>query len=306
MVLRWFQRVAFGHGRRRTEGRQCIEDVLMRQRNLERQLGRARDPRGLVFEDLCVRAGVGDSGSFGPTDRPSCGHTLQCWASLFLSAPQISRSRLYQLIAGGSVVQTFNNANVVLHVVRHRLELMSTKRLPRFVLAWARGYCQTAAVASQRLLRATLMVEERASLLPRVLFCSMSWVTVPRASSTAEEDEACAWEDAVFDHEFAIVKRRCAESGDLQFQLVQGYSASGESDGFGLVGWQQSSHRFASLEGFGKCEMLAWLDHCAVFAHATADFDTANFRSAFGVSGNRADADGDAGSLGARIAHDLE
>ena len=102
--------------------------------------------------------------------------------------------------------------------------------------------------------------------------------------------KACTWEDEVFDHEFAIVKRRCAKTGLLQFQLVQGYSASGESDGFGLVEWQQSRHRFASVEGFGRAEMLVWLDHFAVFAATAVD---AGSQAAFGVSGARAGEDGD-------------
>lgn len=291
----------------------------MRQQTLERQLVSASAcSHPISFEDLCVRAGVGDIQSFGPTDRPSCGHTLQCWASIFLSAPQITRTSLYQLIAGGPIIQAFNNANVVLHAARHMFESMSMTQLPNVMLALARGYCQSAAISGERRLRATLMEEEHACDLPRVLFCSMSWVTVQRgsnhqptiasthqqqdqqqeeepsqSSSTAVYSKACTWEDEVFDHEFAIVKRRCAKTGLLQFQLVQGYSASGESDGFGLVEWQQSRHRFASVEGFGRAEMLVWLDHFAVFAHATAGFDADNFRRAFGVSGARAGEDGD-------------
>ena len=187
MATRWLQRMAFGRRQRRTEARQCIADVLMRQQTLERQLVSASAcSHPISFEDLCVRAGVGDIQSFGPTDRPSCGHTLQCWASIFLSAPQITRTSLYQLIAGGPIIQAFNNANVVLHAARHMFESMSMTQLPNVMLALARGYCQSAAISGERRLRATLMEEEHACDLPRVLFCSMSWVTVQRVQPSTD------------------------------------------------------------------------------------------------------------------------
>ena len=109
-MLRALQRLLFGPDGCRTEARDCIAFVLKRQRNLESHLfGQSK----LSFEGLCTRSGVGSSNTFGPTDRPTCGHTLQCWASLFLSAPQINRSSLYAIIAGGTIIQASNNMNVL-------------------------------------------------------------------------------------------------------------------------------------------------------------------------------------------------
>lgn len=106
-----------------------------------------------------------------------------------------------------------------------------------------------------------------------------------------------------------VVKRRSARTGELMFQLVQGYkvpdgaaaeaaprpaaeSAEGAegAHGYSLSSWQRSGHRFSSHLGFGASELCQLLGRLSAFAGA-GRFDAANHAAAFGAwEGRYADA----------------
>lgn len=80
-----------------TEGRQCIRDVLAGLPGLEAYF---RAHPATSFEGRVKDAAIGGSEHFDGGER-SCGNTLRCFASLFLSEQQIEPNALYVLIAGG-------------------------------------------------------------------------------------------------------------------------------------------------------------------------------------------------------------
>ena len=107
--------------------------------------------------------------------------------------------------------------------------------------------------------------------------------------------------DCAQDHELVIVKRLAAPDGSaaapgdaetgalpngLEFQLVQGYRATGTEEGFGLSQWQASGHPFAAAEGFGPARLRQLLAHLRAYA-GNAVWDPENHRRAFGMREDR-------------------
>jgi hypothetical protein len=199
-----------------TEGRLLIASVLHDQRNLEAHLHARCGARLEVhrdFEEL-----VADICGFTCLARrePSCGHTLRCWTAMFLSESQITMPSLASILAGGPLVQLFDHPNVLLHLCGSRAHAAAPRLpVPRLAVEASRRYCHWAAAAAVKQLRLALLSDEPAAQLPRVFFCSASWVALDeRRGSTGwpalrARREADVWSD-VADHEFAVRGRALA------------------------------------------------------------------------------------------------
>ena len=68
-----------------------------------------------IFEVRCLRANVG---SMLFDEHPSCGNTLNSFASLFLARSQISHGNLDALVNGNALHCLWRNPNVLMHGLR--------------------------------------------------------------------------------------------------------------------------------------------------------------------------------------------
>lgn len=242
--------------------RKVIAGALAEQRALERFIFHRAAPTGPGFPDFeaMVRgSGHGAAGAFDATH--SCGNTMRCWASVFLSDEQINRNELFHIVAGGVWAQLVANPHVLL-----------AERLPDTGLA--RAFCQKWSVhAADDLLR-QLMASNDDGLLPRIFFCSMSW-------STAPDRETKGHERCHHDHEFALIKHKEAGALSPRYQLVQGYHSTGNDAGFGLSQWQRSGNVHAALDGFGVGAAYECMLRLRAFG-SNETWDDANHRAVFG------------------------
>lgn len=257
----------------------AIARALCRQRALERHW-RAQPASPITFESRVEASNLGGCHHFGRVDqRPNCAATLRCWASLFLSAPQMNTGTLYGLVSGGAVSQLYDNPNVALFLALRKAVAVSGRQLPPSLALAARSYCQRQARLTAASLRETLLADDDDDYLPRVFFCSLTWVLQSglRLQSVAAEADLFS---GTADHEFALVKRRAA-GRVLEFQLVHGYSDSEDEPGFALLEWQRSGHPLASLEGFGAPHLEQFIARLCTFAAADV-WDGQSFCEAFG------------------------
>eukprot|EP00746_Dinoflagellata_sp_MGD_P032990 gnl/MRDRNA2_/MRDRNA2_178586_c0_seq1.p1 gnl/MRDRNA2_/MRDRNA2_178586_c0~~gnl/MRDRNA2_/MRDRNA2_178586_c0_seq1.p1 ORF type:complete len:355 (+),score=56.31 gnl/MRDRNA2_/MRDRNA2_178586_c0_seq1:20-1084(+) len=264
----------FLSGTRRTEARQCISDVLAKQEMLEKHL--MLHPQRGSFEALVAASGIGRA-SF-EKHTLSCGNTVRCWASLFLSQRQINDDALHQLISGGIFKQIWNNPNLICsfilfklkHVLKpqtldsevdvrlhdfraYRLDCHS--RLSAAVLPMMRTFCCKGAFDAITALRTQLLRDEVSQQLPRVFFCHMLWTLEAQRQQC---QAASVWDGIGGDHEMVIIKRlnKSADSKHtFEFQLVQGYQSSEVEPGYSVTEWQCSGRRFSMVEGFHASEL---------------------------------------------------
>jgi hypothetical protein len=272
--------------RAKSVARQSIARTLQRQRKLEHLWSRQK--RSHCFEHLVAAARVGSSHSFSQP-RPSCGNTMNCWASVFLRQEDINKGHIYSLISGGLFVQARNQLNLVAFSLLHALATAAGRTPPHGAMLVLQRYFQRSAAHAVEGLRSVLLAADEDADLPRVFFCSTTWVAQGLSLPLRGVDEGMR------DHDFALVKRSVVANGTrvLEFQLVQGYSDSidylepengapgaGER-GFWLLEWQSSGHPFALPSGFDADSMDRWLSMLTVFA-TSQTWEASNFANMFG------------------------
>lgn len=216
----------------------------------------ARRGVGTSFEDMC--AGTDVRGATRLNSHVSCGNTMQCFASLFLPP---TGERMAQLLDGGMFWQLSSNLNIVLYSWRVHVStrLRSCLGLPAFSCVERDNFSRRAQSVSKwnssrsldRLQQALLQVDEPQHL-PRVFFCSLTWLTpgfrdslVPLLDDEEKEnDVASAGMESrrkpllnsggalgghiglLLDHKFSLIKHN-----NNCFQMVQGYMAHSADDG---------------------------------------------------------------------------
>ena len=211
---------------------------------------------GTSFEDMCAATDV--RGATRLNSHVSCGNTMQCFASLFLPP---TGERMAHLLDGGMFWQLSSNPNIVFYSWRVHVctRLRSRLGLPAFSWVERDNFSRRAQSVSKwtssrsldRLQRALLQVDEPQHL-PRVFFCSLTWLTpgfrdslVPLLDDDEKESEDASADverrrkpllnsggalgghtGLLLDHKFSLIKH-----SNNCFQMVQGYMAHSADDG---------------------------------------------------------------------------
>lgn len=212
---------------------------------------------GTSFEDMC--AGTNVSGATHVNAHVSCGNTMQCFASLFMPP---TGWRMAHLLDGGMLWQLSSNANVVVYSwrVHVSMRIRSALGLPGYSCVERDQFSRRAQAvgrwsSSRSLdhLEQALLQADEPRHLPRVFFCSLTWLTpgfrdslVPLPDDDDTEIEATssvaaaatrrlmlnsggalgAHTGLLLDHKFSIIKH-----DNNCFQMVQGYMAHDADDG---------------------------------------------------------------------------
>ena len=209
-----------------------------------------------LFEDMCAATGV--SGAAHLNSHVSCGNTMRCFASLFLPP---TGGKIADLLDGGMIWQLSSNVNVVLYSWRVHVStrFRSSLGLPVFsdlqrrnFSRWAQSVGNWTSSRSLARLERSLLQTDEPQHLPRVFFCSLTWLTPGPGDSLValldnEENEndgdsidatrrrepmvnsrgaLGVHSGLLLDHKFSIIKHdnKC-------FQMVQGYMAHTADDG---------------------------------------------------------------------------
>jgi hypothetical protein len=154
-------------------------------------------------------------------------------------------------------------------------------------------------------LAAFLLQDDSEEVLPRVVFCNLTWVLLDNKDHNNDNDNAhhdikdndTSQED-IKDHQFCIIKH-----DNDRFQLLQGYIGESPTTGYCLSAWQNDdcedpgnnglflTRSFSSRHGFQLSEMGTFLDKLHQFA-TSSTFDAVSYKELFGVfhqeSANRA------------------
>lgn len=284
----------------------------------------------ISFEDLCNKfrfiATTNDGSHL--TDASlwslpmSCGHTVQCLLSLFVSQKQIHPSSLDYIINGTPLGQLLSIPNVILHGYRiaytnylynlcgyvHTIEdTIRYRRLSRSISK------RSAKHGLDRLQTALFKVDEDVHL-PRVLFCSIVWVHPECLGPNGTVVDGIAHaEYGIWDHKFAIIKH----SND-RFQILQGYikvDATSSDPGattvaptnilksgdFGLADWQKSGLAYSYPDGIDRRCVDTFVEGLERFVQDDA-FNYEEHERLFGVN-LRSEKDADRGQYWPSLFH---
>lgn len=278
-----------------SEARQSIRESLRVFSQIEEQL---EDDIDMSFEHMMGLHGY--SGSNNNDDTQSCGRTMRCFAALFLGKQQTNYPQMEYLLNGTAGIQLLNHPNIVMHSFAHQ----------NFNLLFAghdlnKGFKNCAAFVSRqssqrgfRILQSAINQYDDESVLPRVLFCSLAWVS-PEATVMDTlsprfiiQRSLCA-SHFINDHKFTIIKH-----SNTRFQLLQGHIEQSfecgpnlgtilnipglDTLGFGLAEWQRHESMFSSRHGFAAVDMAVFLISLRKFVE-NEQFDGVDYESMFGV-----------------------
>jgi len=250
--------------------------VLKRQHSLEKF--NLRNPtQKLCFERMIRKTRIGSKNTFSALT--SCGNTVKCFASLFLSERQINGGYLHSLLSGGIFNQILNNPNVSIPylVLSVSLKLKSIFDIEVNRKSWLPTvdlFCRKKCSYNVSSFLGELLKTENPDLLPKVFFCSTSWLSLEKKIKAAED-----LFQEMQDHEFIIVKRVCKSGQKYEYQLIQGYMNSESELGYTLFEWQKSGHPFSSIYGFS---LTGFFGHLNKFS-ANARWDCDNHHSMTGI-----------------------
>lgn len=248
-----------------TEARRSIRESLRIFREIEGHLEKRRtsgEHSALAFESLIVANA--DTTKLAKQQEPSCGHTSQCFASLFFSREQIEANHIIRYTNGSEVDQLWDNWNLVIFGYYWRQwGFPATSTCTQMAAQLLRARATQKAFA----LSAFLLDDNCPKDLPRVIFCNFTWVVLDAKATTSGDVE-----EIVKDHQWVIIKH----SND-HFQLVQGYL-----NGYCLSRWQEKRQLYASRHGFSSTHMAAFLDRLQHVCRSPL-FDAQSYQSLFGV-----------------------
>ena len=209
MVYHWLSRYP-------TEGRISIRESLRIFKKFESYLLKSTIPNE-TFENICF--------NFAPNNAKlhndnihSCGNTMKCFTSLFLSFQQLESTKVDYIINGSPFFQLISNPNVVFQ----GNTMINNDRFYK--------YCRFVAVSNFKSLFNELITQiQFDETLPRIYFCSIVWTNINNNN--------------INDHKFTIIKH-----SNTSFQLIQGYIADTQSN------FNDSMNQFKSIQiggGFG-------------------------------------------------------
>jgi hypothetical protein len=140
----------------------------------------------------------------------------------------------------------------------------------------AAAWCMANARHSMGRFRSELLRADELGDLPRVFFCSMSWVSQSQLLDLTKASRNFG--EVSQDHTFSVIKRfSLLDPKIIEYQVIQGYvplvvdatnSYGGDPDaiaGYSLNGWQSSSNIFSPCEGFNTTTLLKLLGHLDSF-----------------------------------------
>jgi hypothetical protein len=200
-------------------------------------------PSHLLFERL-VAQNANTPNRLSMNAITSCGHTSQCFASLFFSKKQIqSNSSILAHTNGTDIVQLWENWNIVWYGIQKRW--VSTQG--GFCSLWVTKILRFRAVNKAGALSESLLRLDPPEELPRVVFCNLTWVLTDSppesmlelGKQTNNPDDDDHDDDGsidalkqVKDHQWCIIKH-----DNDRFQVIQGYIGSVHGNHSNQRGW---------------------------------------------------------------------
>ena len=153
-------------------------------------------PDDTAFERLCALSGV--PGTEHLSNWVSCGNTQECFAALFVNPEAAAgRWRIHSLLHGSDAWQLASNPNVVLYTWRVHVatKLRAWLGYAPFSSADRVGFSRYAQSVGRRSserfhtkLARSLLSADEPQHLPRVFFCSLTWLTPGFEETLAELD----------------------------------------------------------------------------------------------------------------------
>lgn len=274
--------------------------------NCSTSVNKAVTPTHRSFEDWCrissnVSVDTFDEGSPSIMTGTSCGSTMSCFASIFLSRGQINNSFISYLINGSNLSQILNNPNIVIHSNRYRVCSSPAKNYSSSSIATSSMCSNSINKAGSYISRHVAQINlthlkknleqiDMESSLPRIFFCSIAW-TFP--DITLDYKEEFGESADVKDHKFTIVK-----NSNSNFRLIQGYiSQEGHNLNQNMHEWRLRKPvlrlgdddnlfgRFCSPNGISLADMITFLDLLQAFVERDK-FSAGTHRELFGVGTN--------------------
>jgi hypothetical protein len=270
-------------------------------------VNKAVTPTHRSFEDWCRISSNVNLNTFDEVGSPSimtgtsCGSTMSCFASIFLSRGQINNSFISYLINGSNLSQILNNPNIVIHSNRFRICSTPVKSYSSSSIATS-SMCSNSVnkagsyisrhVAQLNLthLKKNLENPDSDVLLPRIFFCSIAW-TFPNFILDYKKEFGESAD--VKDHKFTIIK-----NSNSNFRLIQGYiSQDGHNSNQNMHEWRLRKPvlqvgdndnlfgRFCSPNGISLADMITFLDLLQAFVERDT-FSAGTHRELFGVGTN--------------------
>lgn len=157
--------------------------------------GAAGPPDDSAFERLCALSGV--PGTEHLNNWVSCGNTQEAFAALFID-PNTLDPGVHSLLHGSDAWQLASNRNIVLFTWRFHVttKLWAWLGYAPFTAADRNEfscYAQSVGSSSSKRfltkLEHSLLTEDAPQHLPRVFFCSLTWLTPGFSATLAELDD---------------------------------------------------------------------------------------------------------------------
>jgi len=197
----------------------------------------------------------------------SCGFTMSCMLGLFLNHTQYaSRSTVGYILDGPPIFQLVSNPNILLCSLRQLIAPVVCNEV-RYD-AMARAISKRASIKACAALKFDLLQADVSNYLPRVFFCSITWIIASGISSID-----------IMDHKFTLIKH-----SNERFQILQGYVNTPEvTSGFGLTDWYKMKHiSHSNPAGFNLAVMETVFTKLEHFASDEL-FDAQIYEELFGV-----------------------
>ncbi|GMH49440.1 hypothetical protein TrLO_g4693 [Triparma laevis f. longispina] len=228
----------------------------------------------LSFENACAK-------NLGKDKTPtSCGDTVENLAGLMLAKRDIHFSTLSHVVGGSSFDQVTGHTNIVCYYVLEKIkvviEYLNTSKytagmvnvlsLPMLEYWHDKIGVYSRKNASSNLaeFRHTVLSKDSPSSLPRIFFCSATWLTPTFSTLPSEADPLSDFHDIMGEHVFAVVKH-----SNTNYQLISGYklleSERATQPPMDLDGWQHSTNEYSNRKGFDRSLCKNLLDRLGCF-----------------------------------------
>lgn len=224
-------------------------------------------------------------------DGTSCGSTMACFATIFLSKTQISDHGIRDVINGTNFNQFMNNPNILLHSIKSGFCVdAANKFCHSLTSAIGSSISRYVAQGNVEKFANRLFGSQQPQEFPLIMFCSMAW-TFPTHDQRPDKYESVIEETAkndIGDHVFTIIKHN-----NEHFQMIQGYveqryycdDLEGEIHypSLNLHQWRKGGCQYSSHEGFSRSSMVLFCDSLGRFVEG-ARFDSLEHKEMFGVA----------------------